>query len=394
MKILSLVLISSFFFGYAHSEEKGYEECFLEEAEQKRCEVKIVAGKKEGKETCRALDNSKVILREAQFSNGNLNGPLICRDFMNQIYMQATYANGKLTGERRDYSKSRSWKNIKEAWMVKYFENGKQIGVELFADKSGNVLEILPNCWENGETGSNFGYCLGLNYGDYDSAVRKHLQTEISKRFKEMNREVETKYSNGKIKFKARLVNGSYDGEAIWNYESGKIKTKLVYAKGVPLKSEDFFESGKPESVKLYKDGKLEKKESYYENGKLSEILKVSYDKHIRKERIERFDDKGFRQSEYGYLYEYNDYWGQMDGPYRSYDSKGVLDYDATFKKGELDGKVTINSIDRREDEVWANGKRKEKVIYDTKTGKPVEKVEYMNDGSEKNRTKLNAPKA
>lgn len=394
MRILSLIIITVVTSLHLNAEDNAYESCFLEEAEQKRCEVKTVAGKKEGKETCRALDNSKVILLETQFSNGKLNGPLICRDFLNQVYLQANYVDGKLNGERKDYSKNRSWKNIKEAWMVKYFENGKQVGVELFADQKGKVLEILPHCWENGETGSNFGYCLGLKYGDYDSAVRAHLKTEIAKRFKELNRDIENKYANGKIKFKAKMVNGSYEGEAIWNYENGNLKTKMVYAKGSPIKSEDFFESGKPETIKSFKDGKLEKKETYFENGKLAEILKVTYDKNIRKERYERFDDKGFRQSEYGYSYEYSDYWGRMDGSYRSYDSKGNLDYEATFKNGELDGKVTINSYDRREDEVWVKGRRKETIIYDSKSGKAIEKVEYMNDGSEKNRTKLNGPKA
>lgn len=46
MRILSLILVSFIFSNYAYSDEKGYEDCFLEDAEQKRCEVKIVAGKK------------------------------------------------------------------------------------------------------------------------------------------------------------------------------------------------------------------------------------------------------------------------------------------------------------------------------------------------------------
>jgi|JI10StandDraft_1071094.scaffolds.fasta_scaffold184899_2 antitoxin component YwqK of YwqJK toxin-antitoxin module len=390
MKSLIILIISISHF--VHADSKGYEACFLDDAEKNRCEVKIVDGKKEGKETCRALDNSKVILLEAQYAKGKLNGPLVCRDFMNQVYMQTTYVDDKLNGEHKDFSKTRSWRNIKEAWAVKYFENGKQVGMEFYADSKGKVLDILPNCWEKGQfSSSNFGYCLGLKYGDYDADIKKYLQTEVKKRFKEMNRDIEDRYKNGKIKFKARMVDGRYDGEALWNYESGSPNTKTLYAKGVPVKSEEFFESGAPQLVKQFKDGKLEKKETYYENGKLAETVKTTYDDGVRKERIERFDDKGFRETEYGYTYEFSSYWGQMDGPYRTYDAKGRLDYEAYFKNGQLDGKVTINSGNRREDENWVKGKHIDTIVYDAGTGKPIEKIEYMSDGSEKTRTKLNA---
>tara|TARA_B110001454_G_scaffold219201_1_gene251876 strand:- start:16818 stop:17999 length:1182 start_codon:yes stop_codon:yes gene_type:complete len=392
MRNLTILILSISYL--AHAEFKGYEACFLDDAEKKRCEVKMVAGKKEGKETCRALDNSKVVLLEAQYANGKLNGPLVCRDFMNQVYLQTAYVDDQLNGEHKSYSKSRSWKNIKEAWAISFYENGKQVGMEFFADTKGKVLDILPNCWEKGQmSSSNLGYCLGLKYGDYDSDIRKFLQAEVNKRFKEMNRDIEDKFKNGKVKFKVKMVNGQYDGEAVWNYESGSPNTKTLYAKGVPVKSEEFFESGAVQVTKFFKDGKLEKKETFYENGKLAEIVKATYDNGIRKERIERFNDKGFRETEYGYTYEFSGYWGQIDGPYRTYDNKGNLDYEAYFKNGQLDGKVTINSTDRKEEETWVKGRRKETIVYDVKTGKPIEKIEYMNDGSEKGRTKLNGVK-
>lgn len=374
----------------AKAAEKGYEFCSLTEEEAKRCDVRVVDGKKEGKEVCRALDNPEIILREAQFSSGKLNGPLTCRDFLNQIYLQGNYRDGKLDGEQKDYSNSRYWKNIKQAWNVKYFENGKQVGMEFYTDLQGKILDILPDCWERGEIGSNFAYCLSLKYGQYDGAIKKYLQAEISKRFKEMNRDIENKFENGKIKFKAKLVNGRFEGLAVWYHQNGEVKSKVLFDKGIQVKVEDFFETGKPESIKLFKDGKAEKKEVFYENGKLAEIVKITHEKGRRREHTERFTDQGFRQSEYTSKFEFSDHSGRLDGIYRNYGKNGQLVYEAYFISGQRDGKVTIQYPDRKEVEVWVKGKHKETVISDEKTGKPIEKIEYMNDGSEKSRIKLN----
>jgi antitoxin component YwqK of YwqJK toxin-antitoxin module len=387
--LISLVLFSSLQKASAYG--VGYEACGLEDAEKKRCEVKSVDGKKEGKEICRALDNREVILLETQYQNGNLNGPLICRDFTNTIYLQTTYLNGKLHGQHLDYSKSRHWKNIKEAWMVKYFENGQQVGMEFFADSNHKVLEIMPSCWDNGSSGRNFEVCLGMKYGKYDEAIKKHLETEITKLHKEMNRDIDEKYRNGKPKFKAKLVAGRYEGESIRYYETGAVKSKTQYRNGDPEKIEEFFAEGQPKMISLFKNGKLEKLEEFFQNTKLATIINVTHEKNFRKEKIERFNDKGFRESEYTMVYEgpYDSY-GQLDGPYRSYSRDGQLYFDANYKMGKLDGKVVTIVLNRKEEELYNNGQLLEKTIYELGSGLPIEKIEYMKDGSEKSRTKLN----
>jgi antitoxin component YwqK of YwqJK toxin-antitoxin module len=385
--VITMILVTK-----VYAAELGYEGCYLEEAEKSRCEVKLVFGKKEGKEICRALDNPDTILLEAQYSNGELNGPFVCREFTNQVVIEAQYSDGRLVGEHRDYSTGRSWRDVKEAWSVKYFDRGKQIGMEFFANKEGKILDFMPNCWEQGEFGSNYGYCAGLNYGKYDAQVKSFVNAEIKKRFKEMNREIVTKFDNGKVRFKAKMVDGRYDGEVLHFYEDGTQQTKSIYKAGDPIQIEEFFESGKLKVTKTYKNGKLEKSESYYENGKLSELLKVSFDDLKRREQVERFDDKGYRESEYAEIYYSNSWWGQRDGPYRLYGPKGKLSYEAKYKMGKLDGKATYSYEDYKEDELWDNGWLKESVKYDKVTGKPAEKIEYMKDGSEKSRTKLNPP--
>lgn len=389
MKNLILILFLSL---PAFANQLGYEACDIEEGERKRCEVTMVAGQKEGKEICRALDNSDVILIEAQFSKGKLNGPLVCKDFSNQIYLKANYRDGKLNGEHRDYSKGRHWRDIKEAWLVKYFDNDKQVGMEFFADSKDKILEILPHCWESGETGSNYAFCLSMNFGSFDEAVKKHLSAEVKKRFKEMNRDIENKHQNGKVSFKAKMVDGQYDGEATWYYETGILKSKIQYNKGKQEKAEEFFESGKVKSVKLFKDRLLQKEENFYENGKLSSLIVETQVDGFKKEKIEQFDDQGFRTSEMTRVFRYSNYWGELDGPYRAYSDKGVLYYEGHYKMGKLNGKVTVNYREEKEEELWENGVRKNLIIFDKKSGKPKEKVEYFDDGSEKSRTKLDAP--
>ena len=373
----------------AQANEMGYKACQLEEAEEKLCEVKINHNRKEGSEICHALDNPKIVLRSANFINGELDGEFICRSFTNILTIRAQYRAGQLDGEYRDFSTARSWHNIKTAWWIKYFSLGKQIGVEFLANENGKVLEVIPGCWENGDRDSiYYSACLNMKYSEFDKEVRSFIDGEIKKHFAEMNRPVVTKYQDGKVKFKATLVNGKYVGAYEKFFEDGKIQLKANYKNGFPESEEEFFESGAKKSKRTFSNEKLSERLDYFENGKISEVVKITYDQFSRTEVARSFSDQGKPYSEHTMKFEHGEYWGKYVGAYKVYDQDGKLIIENNYKNGLRDGPSTYYDIDQKTVTIWEKGKPKTKSIYDAQSGKEIEKIEYMNDGSEKARTK------
>ena len=386
--LIFLAITATSMMSYAN--RMGYEACSLEEAEEKLCEVKMSHNLKEGSEICRALDNPKIVLRSANFIAGKLDGEFFCRSFTNVLTIKAFYRAGVLHGEYRDFSTSRSWHNIKTAWWIKYFNFGKQQGMEFLADEKGRVLEVIPGCWENGDRDSiYYANCLKLSYSEFDKEVRGFMNAEIKKNFAEMNRSVETKYDNGKIRFKANLVQGKFEGPYEKFYDTGKLQLKAQFKNGYPEIEEEFFEGGAKKSKRIYKNEKLTERTDYYENGKTSNLTKLNYDQYSRTEIVKSFSDNNKSSSEYTRRYNSGDYWGLYIGAYRHFDEDGVLLREEYYKDGKLDGKATFFGGDQRVETLWQMGVRKSKTIFNSDSGNAIEKVEYLNDGSEKSRIKL-----
>ena len=382
---LSLIISASSF-----AANIGYDACPLDSQTEKLCQVQKVGDRKEGKEICPESAGSKVILREAKFYRGKLEGEFICRNPTNHTEIRATYKNGKVEGELKDYSDKRYWKDIKKGWRVRYFHEDKQYGLEFLADEKGKVLDVMPGCWEKGDKDvTYYTRCLSYNYAEYDSQIKDYLNKEIQKRKADLNKSVEMKYGNGKTKLKATLVNGKYEGPYERFYENGQLQVKATYKKGFPEKEEEFYESGAKKRESRYVDGNVVENNEYYENGKIASAVKTKYDGLVRTEEVKRYSDRGPLSVEYTERYEESSYWGQYEGVYRDYNDDGKLVTEAFYIHGKLDGKFKYDNPESAYEEIWEKGVLKSKTILDPDTKSPREKIEYMKDGSEKSRTKL-----
>jgi antitoxin component YwqK of YwqJK toxin-antitoxin module len=384
--LLTFLLLLNTKLIYAGSVQ-GISDCPLEEAEEKECYVKTNKGKKEGVEICRALDNPSIILREANYSAGLLNGPFICRSFTNKVIVKTNYRNGKIHGEYRDYSTNRSYHDIKEAWDVKYFDNGKQVGVEFYGSNDGKVLDVIPQCYIDGQMDSTyFTSCLDVNYAEYDKGVKEFINKEIKKHFAEMNKKIEAKYSNGKPKLIATLKDGKYDGAYQRYYENGKIELDAFYKNGELLSQNGFYESGAKNYVSSFEGNKIRNRQDFYENTKKKFIATYDYKKNFFLEHVLEYTDREILVADYTLKHYPGDYWYRYEGLYRLYNDEGKLVTESTYVDDKLQGKSTYIGDKKHFEEIYDKGKIISAQIFDSKTNKLLEKIEYMPDGSEKTR--------
>jgi hypothetical protein len=164
-------------------------------------------------------------------------------------------------------------KRISASWQVRRFRRGQVDGVGYFLDLQGGFIEAERDCWNAGEAGARFlPHCLSLKYGKADAEVRAVLNEELKKHHAEMNRAVEEKDRDGKVRLKTRLVNGKYDGPYEVYYASGKLERKSLYKAGEVQNTEEYFESGRLHRRILYANGDWQKKETFYENGSKHEL--------------------------------------------------------------------------------------------------------------------------
>ncbi len=165
------------------------------------CEVKIVDGKKLGKEICRALDNPKIVLLEANYKEGIPDGTFICRSFLGFVLATGEYSDGKKNGEFRLFDESQ---NI---WNIEYFEKDKKIKLTFKADENFHVKDYIGACIKDNQNIS-YNECLSEKFGIFDSQVRAHLKEMAAAEFKDKNKEISVNYANGKPRIRGKWVNG------------------------------------------------------------------------------------------------------------------------------------------------------------------------------------------
>lgn len=356
--------------------------------------------KKNGRELCRALDNRSVILREAQFKNGILDGPFTCRDFGGQILIQTTFKNGQLNGVFRQFG-DHSYQNpnpkadwsekIKKSWVIKHYVNGLREGLTLYLDSKENLIEVDPKCYHKGKAAPEFiPLCLNQDYGKNNQKIRPLLNEIAKKHYAELNRTILEKYKDGKIRLKAQLVDGQYDGSYQEFYPNGKISIDAIYKKKELVSRLLYFESGVLQAKEVYKNGLLVEKDEFYENKRKSKSIVSTHSNNESIDQVKEYYESGQLYMKYTSIKHEFSYWPIYDGEVELRNSDGVVIYLMRYKRGQLDGvsqffDYRYNS--QRRDALYVKGRLTEEQIFDSK-GTLLEKIDYNSDGTVKKKVR------
>lgn len=363
------------------------------------CEVSLVGGKKQGREICRALDNPKIVMSEASYLDGELNGPFICRSFMGFVTRSGNYDKGKKSGEFRRFDAGPA------TWMIEYFAQDKPDKISFKTDQSFKIVQYFGGC-QRGDRSISFLDCLNEKFGTFDAEVRAYLQGQAEVENKNMNREIADDYAPGQPRLRAKLVNGKYEGSYETFYKNGKLERKSEYKDGEKISEKTFFEQGQLSSESLFKSGRYLADKTYYQNGKLKMSCAFQLMDRKSKQSCIEYYDNGNKDAEYeamvfiddhawSYAYFYPSSSRSFIGDVKFFDPEGALSGVRHYSaEGVLEGISWQTYRDAngqliRLEELFAAGVLTEKSQFEGDEKKLVLKTEYFPDGSVKRVTKI-----
>ncbi|WDD89342.1 toxin-antitoxin system YwqK family antitoxin [Fusobacterium nucleatum] len=268
------------------------------------------------------------------------------------IKEEVNYKNNKMNGEAKSYD-----------------ENGKLNGKTIFKDdvkleeEVHKENEILKNTFKNGElvkqdicspngtlkerrvlNGDEMEYSTFYQNGNVKQKILAKDKVIIKEQLYARNgnimlnsffstdgkpvTEVFEYYPNGKMKTKARYIDGELNGELIIYFENGNIKEK-TFTIGKKLNGDafEYYPSGKLRNKSFFKDGKREGESlTYYENGNLKK--KILYKNGVRNGEAAEYYESGIIKQK---AYFINDKLEKED---LYYDEKGNLTKTEIYKNG------------------------------------------------------------
>jgi antitoxin component YwqK of YwqJK toxin-antitoxin module len=200
---------------YRNGEKTGKFKSWAENGNQ-TADWEIVEGKEHGFIQCWYDDGEKK--REATLDKGIENG-----------HFKEWYENGKLTceGDFASGKKMGAWKYFEDngSWKIRNYKNDTLDGYTLEHLIDSIETKIVSGQYKNGkETGL-------WRWFDKDSIL---YLTAIYQEGKITGEYIEY-YSEGKIKSKGNLIDGSYEGEVIYYDEKGNNTKKEYYKNGALL---------------------------------------------------------------------------------------------------------------------------------------------------------------
>jgi antitoxin component YwqK of YwqJK toxin-antitoxin module len=351
------------------------------------CEVKMVNEKKQGKEICRALDNPAIVMFEAEYNQGELNGPVVCRNFLGMTTTTGNYEKAKKSGEFRRFNMS------EKEWVIEYFASDEITKMVFKTDENMKVKNYVSNCKKNGES-ALYHDCLDEKFGDFEAQVKPYIKKMAAGEFKERNKDIVVNHDNGSPRTRGKLVNGQLEGLYQTFFESGGKESEKMYKQGYLYEEKLYYKEGQIKSALILNKGELTSGVEYYQNSKKSAdyVVQTSSDPQIIK--INEYYDTGTKRHEFQVRYVRDDsyYFSEFfkyTGEEKYYSKKGVLTQKRFHNsKGHLDGKafyaIDYLTVPLLFEEVWVDGVLQEVSEFEGSQKKPVQKTEYYPDGSVK----------
>ena len=294
------------------------------------------------------------------YEDGYLNGYTVeYHAISRKKALQGYYEYDQKVGEWRTYHKNGE---LEES---KYYLEGEIVGLTDNYDVNGVLYtsDKYSEGWYIGgyvyDTTGSTSDSLSIVDGKYTGVYKDIFGKDWIKKSYDGNRahgEYETYYPDGTVETKGRYNYGDRIGEWSWYFDDGSISCKGQYEYGYRTGEWNwYYKNGKISKTKVYENGSaVGKTYRYYDNGALQNEYNY-VDGNLHGKDI-FYDMKGNLQYvkyfEHGELvgYAYNGTNGKLvemieftgaDQTITAYFSNGKKSYEATYKNGQLEGKVT-----------------------------------------------------
>jgi antitoxin component YwqK of YwqJK toxin-antitoxin module len=338
----------------------------------------------------------KVIDERVQ--NGKLTGHFWCADDNGLPKVETTFRDGEIDGEYRSVwnPKTKSWdwmdhyragkrdgvskrRNPSGNWVISYYQDDKEHGVEIVVDSSGKMLTDLGNCEVHGKR-SPMSECADIYIPGYEKAMQAYADQQGAAKKAAANRVIEHRWGNGKISTHYQIVNGKIEGKMEEFFQDGKPSFSTMYVHGKKNGDEkEYFEGGQLKRVTSYKDDTPVSEVTYFQNGKKNNEWVITQPGFpVSTRSVKSYYDNGQLQAQGTQV---GDNW---DGDYQSFDDSGDPLSMGKYDHGNQIGTwhTFSKTLQAEFDDEYDKGVLMKRSTYKDK--KLVRRQEFMPDGSTK----------